>query len=126
MALLKFFHRYTNNSLPKYFDNFFKQKYLTHDHDTRHKNEPLPPDFKKESTKKCLRVYLPAVMETMPPHLIENINTKKLPSFAKNAKIYFLNTYTFVCSDPNCWPCQDHDAVSSLRLLPFYSMKTIP
>jgi len=26
VALLKFFHRYTNNSLPKYFDNFFKQK----------------------------------------------------------------------------------------------------
>ena len=126
VALLKFFHRYTNNSLPKYFDNFFKQKYLTHDHDTRHKNEPLPPDFKKESTKKCLRVYLPAIMETMPPHLFEDINTKKLPSFAKNAKLHFLKTYTFVCSDPNCWPCQDHDAVSSLKLLPFYSMKTIP
>ena len=83
VALLKFFYRYTNNSLPKYFDNFFKQKYLTHDHDTRHKNGPLPPDFKKESTKKCLRVYLPAVLETMPPHLIEDINTKSSLVFLK-------------------------------------------
>ena len=59
IALLKLFHKYTNKSLPRYFDNFIQQKYLTHDHDTRHKNDPLPLDSNKESTKKCLRFYLP-------------------------------------------------------------------
>ena len=126
VALLKFFHRYTNKSLPKYFDNFFQRKYLTHGHATRHKNKPLPPDFKKESTKNCLRFYLPTVIDNMPPHLLEDIETKKLPSFAKNAKIHYLKTYTFVCSDPHCWPCQDHDVISLLKQLPFFSLKTIP
>ena len=126
VALLKFFHRYTNKSLPKYFDNFFQRKYLTHGHATRHKNKPLPPDFKKESTKNCLRFYLPTVIDNMPPHLLEDIETKKLPSFAKNAKFHYLKTYTFVCSDPHCWPCQDHDVLSLLKQLPFFSLKTIP
>ena len=126
IALLKFFHRYTNNSLPKYFDNFFEQKFPNHDHNTRHKNKPMPPDLKKESTKNCLRFYLPTVIENMHPHLLKDIKTMKLPSFSRNAKAFFLKTYTFVCSDPKCWPCQDHEAISSLAVLPFYKYKDIP
>ena len=126
IALLKFFHRYTNNALPKYFDNFFEQKFPTHDHDTRNKNEPIPPDLKKESTKNCLRFYLPTVLENIPPNLLEEMKTSKLPSFSKTAKIHFLKSYTFVCSDPSCWPCQDHEAISTLELLPFYKYKNIP
>ena len=126
IALLKFFHRYKNNSLPRYFDDFFEQKYPSHNYDTRHKNEPMPPDIKKESTKSCLRYYLPSEMKNMPPHLLEDIKTKKLPSFSKNAKVHFLKGYTFVCKDPLCWPCQDHEAISTLALLPFYSLKNIP
>ena len=126
IALLKFFHRYTNNSLPKYFDNFFEQKFPDHDHDTRHKNKPMPPDLKKASTKNCLRFYLPTVMENMHPHLLKDIKSMKLPGFSKNAKSFFLKTYTFVCSDPQCWPCQDHEAVASLAVLPFYKYKNIP
>ena len=82
--------------------------------------EPMPPDIKKESTKSCLRYYLPSEMKNMPPHLLEDIKTKKLPSFSKNAKVHFLKGYTFVCKDPLCWPCQDHEAISTLALLPFY------
>ena len=126
IALLKFFHRYTNNSLPKYFDNFFEKKFPSHNHDTRNKNEPIPPDLKKESTKNCLRFYLPTVMEGMSPNLLKDINTTKLPSFSKIAKSHFLKSYTFFCSDPNCWPCQDHEAISTLALLPFYKFKNIP
>ena len=55
IALLKFFHRYTNGSLPNYFENFFEQEFLTHNYDTRHKNEPMPPALIKRSTKDCLR-----------------------------------------------------------------------
>ena len=93
---------------------------------TRHKNKPMPPDLKKESTKNCLRFYLPTVIENIHPHLLKDIKTMKLPSFSRNAKAFFLKTYTFVCSDPKCWPCQDHEAISSLAVLPFYKYKDIP
>ena len=126
IALLKFFHRYTNGSLPDYFEHFFGQEFLTHNYDTRHKNEPMPPFLIKESTKDCLRYYLPNEIKNIPSKLLSDISTSKLPNFAKNAKTHFLSSYNFVCSDPLCWPCQDHNAISTLKILPFYDLKKFP
>ena len=126
IALLKFYHRYKNESLPKYFENFLEQEYLTHSYDTRHKNDPMPPNLKKEKTKHCLRYYIQSEIDNIPSNLLTDIQITKLPIFTKNAKSYFLSGYTFICSDPSCWPCQDHNAVSTLELLPFYSLKKIP
>ena len=126
IALLKFFHRYTNGSLPDYFEHFFGQEFLTHNYDTRHKNEPMPPALIKRSTKDCLRYYLPNEINNIPSELLSDISTTKLPNFAKKAKTYFLSTYSFVCSDPFCWPCQDHNALSTLKILPFHDLKRFP
>ena len=38
LSAIKFYHKYANNKLPKFFDNFFSSNQTTHDHNTRHKN----------------------------------------------------------------------------------------
>ena len=105
VALLKFHYKYKNDQLPKYFENFFQQNYLTHDHATRFKENPLPPNLEKQGTKKSLRYHLPLVIESLHPSLLADTDKLSLSSFAKKAKLHFIQNYTTICKDATCWVC---------------------
>ena len=65
-ACVKFYYKYLKNELPSYFDNMFDKKFLTHDHGTRNKNNPILPTPKKEGAKSALRFSLLPIIDSLP------------------------------------------------------------
>ena len=106
LSYLKFHYKYTKNELPKYFDNMFDQKFSTHDHDTRHKNDPKPPDWKKQAAKKSIRFSLLPAIKNLPHDLQTDYEGIKLHALAKKAKQFFINSYAGRCSDTSCFVCK--------------------
>ena len=111
VSYLKFHYKYTKNELPKYFDNMFDQEYPTHDHDTRNKNEPLPPNWKKHGAKDSIRFALLPTIESLPPEITQDIELNTtIQGLAKKAKYHFIESYSDRCTDPNCFVCKTQSA----------------
>ena len=106
LCYLKFHYRYTKNDLPKYFDNMFDQNLPTHNYPTRNKNKPLPADWKKQAAKKSIRFSLLPVIENLPEVLKSNFDKIKINALAKKAKKFFVDSYTWRCSDSACFVCK--------------------
>ena len=107
MSYLKFHYKYTKNELPKYFDNMFNQEYPNHDHDTRNKNDPLPPNWKKHGAKNSIRFALLPAIEKLPLEISENVEAHStVQALAKKAKFHFIESYSGGCNDQNCFVCK--------------------
>ena len=106
-AYLKFYYKYIKDELPKYFDNMFDKKYLTHDHDTRNKNEPLLPKSKKQGAQTAIRFSLLQTIESLPVDITLNLELNStIQGLAKKAKYHFIESYSGRCNDPSCFVCK--------------------
>ena len=103
--MIKFYYKYTKNELPQYFDNMFDQNYLTHHYDTRNKDNPLPPDWQKHSSKRSIRYSLLPLLDDIPKTILDTIQTHSIYSFAKNAKSIFIDSYKTKCLVKSCYIC---------------------
>ena len=63
---LNFYYRYSNNELPRYFDQMISTTYATHSYHTRNRNVPQRPMPNRNLTKKSTRFYVPTVLDNMP------------------------------------------------------------
>ena len=108
LAYLKFHYKYTKNDLPKYFDNMFDQKYLTHNYSTRNRNEPLPADWKKQAAKRSIRFSLLPAIKSLPNELKSDYKNIKLHALAKKAKKIFVDSYSDRCNDSSCFVCKSN------------------
>ena len=105
LQMIKFYYKYTKNELPQYFDNMFDQNYLTHHYDTRNKDNPLPPDWQKHSSKRSIRYSLLPLLDDIPKTILDTIQTHSIYSFAKNAKSIFIDSYKTKCLVKSCYIC---------------------
>ena len=106
LSYLKFHYKYTVNELPKYFDKMFDQNFPTHNYLTRHKNKPLPADWKKQAAKRSIRFSLLPAIENLPEELKVDYKSIKLNALAKKAKKVFVDSYTDRCNDSSCFVCK--------------------
>ena len=72
-ACVKFYYKYLKNELPRYFDNMFDKKYLSHDHGTRNKNKPILPTPKKDGAKSALRFSLLPIIDSLPIEITQDL-----------------------------------------------------
>ena len=85
----------------------FDQDYPNHDHDTRNKNEPLTPNWKKHGAKNSIRFALLPAIENLPLEISENVEAHStVQALAKKAKFHFIESYSGECNDQNCFVCQ--------------------
>ena len=106
-AYLKLYYKFIKDELPKYFDNMFDKKYLTHDHDTRNKNEPLLPKSKKQGAQTAIRFSLLQTIESLPVDITLNLELNStIQGLAKKAKYHFIESYSGRCNDPSCFVCK--------------------
>ena len=104
---LKFFFKYKNNTLPAYFHGMFQEVFPSHNHDTRHKNDPVPGKWKSIAAKNSIRFALPAAISITPKEILDKIDTEniKVNAFSKSVKMFFIEEYQTECFIKNCYVC---------------------
>ena len=73
---LKICYKYLKNVTPVYFTTFDIQPQSSiHDHDTRQTNDIRTHRTRIKLTEKCLRNYLPTIMNLTPAYFLSRVNT---------------------------------------------------
>ena len=102
---LNFYYRYSNNELPRYFDQMFSTTYATHPYSTRNRNAPQRPMPNRNLTKKTTRFYVPSVLDNTPSIVTEKVNTHSYSGFSKYVKNYLIGQYSESCNITDCHVC---------------------
>ena len=103
-AMLKFYYKYCNNKLPPYFDHLLDNETVQHNYDTR-QNFTRHQMANKVYTSKCIRFFIPRLIENLPQRITEKCHTHSLGGFSSYIKNFYCSTYSENCVDPNCYSC---------------------
>ena len=110
LSMLRFYYKLINKALPAYFDNILSQPYIvSHDHDTRNKDHSHLDLSRTKSASKCIRYLLPLLLQNTLSSISSKLSTHSLKGFCNYAKNIYINGYTFVCNDHDCYVCQEND-----------------
>ena len=95
--------------LPAYFRGIFQELLLSHDHDTRLKNNPVPAKWKSIAAKNSIRFALPAAISITPKEIIDKFDEEDitLNGFSKSLKFLFIEQYQTECLTKNCYVCNE-------------------
>ena len=104
LNMLKFYYKYKKSILPNYFRDMFKENFLEHEHDTRHKNEPVPSSWGSNASKNTIRHTIPSIIKNS--EHIDKIDKLSLQSFSKSVKNSLIEEYDPICRIKNCYICQ--------------------
>ena len=109
LNMIKFFFKYKKGLLPAYFNGMFEESFLSHDHDTRYKNEPVPGTWKSIAAKNSIRIALPAAITIFPQSILDKIEMEdyKLDTFSKTVKIHLIDEYETECFIHDCYICKN-------------------
>jgi hypothetical protein len=102
---LKYFFKYKQDLLPRYYENIFSWGNINHQYNTRNRNTDYLVLPNKASCAKCLRYFVPKLLQDTPEIILEKINTHSIKGFAQYCKTYFLNQYPASCTKENCYIC---------------------
>ncbi len=96
---LKFYYKFENGSLPNYFkkrqelemENGMYERHFVlsqnnevHQHNTRHKNKMHITRINHKYANKCLRYNIPYTINSTPKHILDQIHTHTIQSFASS------------------------------------------
>ena len=101
----KFYYRFEHDKLPFYFDNFFMRNAQLHGYNTRQRDALHLYRFHLSATGKCIRFHIPNLINNLPRHVKDKINTHSLPGFAHALKQYLISKYDTQCQILNCYIC---------------------
>ena len=99
---MKLYYKYKHKEVPDYFDT----QGSTHDYNTRQRDDIRTNRTRIDLTEKCLRNYLPKIINSMPNHILTHIDTHSIEGFASAVKNYLISKYSIECQDENCYVCQ--------------------
>ena len=106
LNMLKWYHKFINKKLPKYFENFdIKPQREIHEHDTRYKDTISPPVPRLHCSRRCLRNYISIIINSVPLNVSDKVHTHSLKGFSRYTKNYFLSNYETTCTIENCYSC---------------------
>ena len=103
---LKFYYKLKNKRVPAYFKNF---RILTqeeiHGRNTRH-NQLISLNVPRTNLQqRCLRNYLPEVLNSTPSNITDKVSTHIYKAFSEYAKLKFVEIYSSTCNIQNCYVC---------------------
>ena len=105
MKCLKFYYRYRHELVPEYFANMFLFLPNTHQYETRYRDQTIVPQPNKKASSKIVRFYIPKLLLKTPTLITDKIFTHSYEGFSLYVKNYFLQSYTFICPNRNCYVC---------------------
>ena len=78
LSCLKFYYRYTNKSLPSYFETIFDVTHPPHDYNTRNRLAYHPPISRTSLAKSSIRFRIPHIVKDTGACILEKKNTHSL------------------------------------------------
>ena len=102
---LKFWYKFVNNKLPKYFRDMFKFNHELHDIVTRNHDCLHLYPTRTSGARNVLRHHIPELLNKFPQYLIDRIKTHSIYSFSHQIKCYLVDLYSYACNDINCYVC---------------------
>ena len=102
---LKFYYRYKNEKLPRYFNNMFLHVRDIHNHDTRNSQYMHIPRTRRSKTNKSARYSIPGIINNFPSTIKDRISTHSFETIKMHAKTYIIGTYQSQCNITNCYVC---------------------
>ncbi len=102
--VLKFYYKYENDKLPKYFQ---KRQFVLnlnseiHNSNTRNKNNIYILRTNHELAKKCLRISNPHTVNSIPTNICDKIKTHSMQIFVNDINTLYLGNYKLQCSIAN-------------------------
>ena len=105
LNVLKLFYKYKKKSLPFYLSNMFSDFTSTHGYELRTTYILKDVGSNMSSGNKCIRHYLPVVINYLKSDILNKIETLSLYGFVFYIKIIWLNEYKTECVEQNCYVC---------------------
>ena len=105
LNVLKLFYKYRNNTLPFYVSNMFSDYTISHSYTLRSTYILNESGSNTPSGDKCIRHYLPTVINKLEPDILNEISTRSLQGFAFYIKRMMINKYQTECDVRNYYVC---------------------
>ena len=105
LNLLKMYYKYKNQSLPFYFMNMFTDAIKPHDYNLRNKYVLQSSVARTQSGDKCVRCYLPHLINNTDENILTKISTHSYQGFVFYVKTSISNSYSTLCTTNNCYVC---------------------
>ena len=104
---IKFFNKFTNNTLPKYFCSLCRYKRHIYEIETRNHNQVHLFPTRTHSVKHVLRHHIPKLIDKFPRYITDRIGTHSIKAFSRHLKSHIIDSYSSVCSDSQCYVCNN-------------------
>ena len=106
LNIMKFYFKYKNKKVPSYFGAFEILRQIDlHGRNTRHNDRVPSIVTRTTSAQKCIRNYIPSIINSMPPNILDKIETHSFNGFVNYTKHVILDSYSLECSIENCYVC---------------------
>ena len=105
LNVLKLFYKYKKKSLPFYLSNMFSDFTNSHGYELRTTYILKDVGSNMSSGNKCIRHYLPVVINDLKDDILNKIETHSLYGFVFYIKRIWLNEYKTECVEQNCYVC---------------------
>ena len=103
---LKFYYKYTNSTLPSYFQNIpLLHNADVHMHNTRNRKQYLIPRVKFEVSKNIPKYWLPYLLNNTSETILMKTSTHSLKGFINYVKRDILSIYESQCNLEHCYVC---------------------
>ena len=108
LQCMKFYQKYSQNNLPSYFSNMFRNAFESDTITTRAATYRRPISTNRSTTKKTLRYEIPQIVFNLPPNLKSKLSTHSLWTIKTLGKSHLLNKYPSNCTKEQCYVCDRH------------------
>ena len=103
---MKFWYKFVNKSLPKYFGTIFTFNNELYQIETRGQNQLHLFPTRTISARNVLRHRIPELLQKYPRAITQRAKTHSIESFVTLLKAYIFGSYSYECTDINCYSCK--------------------
>ena len=105
--IIRFYYKYVNGTLPRYFHGIFPRNSDIHSHSTRMNNEIRQHRNNTTHGGNTFRNFVPTIISTLNPCITDKIDTHSYNGFSRYLNKFIINLYNPVCLIENCYICEN-------------------
>ena len=104
---MKFWYKFSNNTLPNYFWSMFQYNSSLYETETRNHDRMHVFPTRTFGARNVLRHHLPELVYQFPADLIRKAKTHSITAFSNHIKHHILESYSYDCIELNCYVCNN-------------------